>query len=285
MKNCLIMTVVLCCMSVTLHAQNRNVSENPPRITYFSASLGTYVFGNVRTGDVRAGSSGTQVRDIDASSGGAPASFTMDAALGYHITPAWAIEGALGFGFGGGGADTGYEESQTFYGNNGYGPPENFSAHDKLSWGGAFVSFDLGVSYNLWASKKPSAPFYINGKLGLGYFNYFKGNAQAGNMDHAGGLRYSAIVDWYGGKNPGAKYAETYLLSLAEDFFLKPGFDFGVKFGYWRVMLNTHAKIFPQAIGNERIAFINDGNRQRSVKLTLPTWIIPNITLGMQYYF
>jgi hypothetical protein len=58
-----------------------------------------------------------------------------------------------------------------------------------------------------------------------------------------------------------------------------------MKIGDWRIMLNTHAKIFPLAIGGERAAVINDGVKQRSVKLIQPMWIVPNLSLGMQYYF
>ncbi|MDR1230739.1 MAG: hypothetical protein LBK61_04990 [Spirochaetaceae bacterium] len=226
------------------------------------------------------------MNSIDAPSGGAPAGFTMDAALGYHITPQWAIEAQVAFGVGDGFTKTGHEESQVFYENHGYGPAVTLTNNDRLAFGGSFVCFDIGVSYNLWSPKNPKNPFYINAKLGLGSFGYIPDRALRNGSKDLGGLRYSAINGWHGGDDAGPDYKDTYLVDKPGSFFLKPGFDFGMKFGDMRLLLNTHAKIFPAAFGDKQTALINDGNnRQRSVKLTLPTWIAPNITLGIQYYF
>jgi hypothetical protein len=273
MKNCLMMIIVLCCVNLALYAQDQRVSEKPSRKIYFSTSYGAYFFGKVKVGGIRAGSEGTPVRDIDTSSGGTPAGFTFDAALGYQITPKWVIEGTLAVGFSSGYVETGYEESKTFYETNGYSA-KSFTDHDRVSWSGSFICFDIGASYNLWTSKRAGGPLYINGKLGLGLLSF-----------DTGGLRYSTMDGWHAGQNPGADYDETFLLDTAEGFFIKPGFDFGMKIADWRVMLNTHVKIFPLAIGNVREAVINSGGWQRSVKLTQPAWIVPSLTLGMQYYF
>jgi hypothetical protein len=259
----------------------------PEKRYYAGLSMGAYFLGTLDAADAKSGVGGTRVRNIDADSGGSTGGFTMGVTSGYQITPEWAAEVSAAFGVvGEGSSPTGYEESKVFYANGGYGPATVFTDNDKLSWGGSFLCVDIGASYDFFAAQNPKTPFFIKGKLGLGMLNLFRSDltTRDKNIEKAGGLRYSTINGWHEGKEPGADYDETYLLELVEGFYLKPGFDFGVKFGSQiQVLLNTHVKVFPAAFGNTQLAAINDGTRQRTVRLTMPAWIIPNVTLDMRY--
>jgi hypothetical protein len=235
--------------------------------------------GNVEVGDAKAGNGGTAVRDINTESGGSPAGFTFDLTLGYQITPKLAIEGAFTFGGNDGYVETGYEESKTFQEKNSR-RQKKFTDHDKVAWGGPLVAFDIGAIYALLPPKNTTNSFYINGKLAVGILTYIHA------PDKAGGLRYAKISGWYAGENPGADYTSTYLLKAVEGFYLKPGFDFGVKYSDTSsFFLNVHAKIFPAAFEVEQEAVMSNGGSQRTVTLVQPMWIIPNVTLGLKYYF
>jgi hypothetical protein len=280
------------CVSLALFGQDEAEKEKAGRVVpekryYAGFSMGAYFFGNLKAGDIKSGTGGTHVRDIDADSGGTVAGFAMGLTGGYQITPAWAAEVSVAVGVAGNGESlTGHKESKVFYANSGWGAAKTFTDNDKLSWGGGFVCIDIGASYDFLAARNPKTPFFIKGKLGLGMFNYFRSDLKTGdkNTDKAGGLRYSRINGWHGGEEPGADYDENYLLELVEGFYLKPGCDFGVKFGSAiQLLLNTHIKVFPAAFGNAQEAVINDGTRQRTVGLTLPTWMIPSITLDLRY--
>jgi hypothetical protein len=276
MKKRLVAIVSLLFASGVLFAQNQNASTKK---VYAGMTFGTFILGNVQVGDAKAGSRGTSVLNIDADSGGAPAGFTFDLALGYFVTPRLAIEGAFTFGVGPGYSENGRVSSQMFYSNYGYGSGKEFTARDRLSWGGVFGAFDAGVSYVLWTPKKPTNPFYINGKLSIGFLGYIH------SPDKAGGLRYAEVTDWHSGEDPGPDFTSIYLLDVAEGFYLKPGFDFGAKVNDFRILINMHAKVFPAAFGKDQEVVMTDGSRQRTVKMTLPTWFMPNITLGAQYFF
>jgi hypothetical protein len=277
------------CLSLALVAQEKKtqVESVPEKQLYITGSIGAYFFGNVKVEDAKSGTGGIKVRDINAESGGAPAGFTLNVTGGYQITPSWAAEISAAFGLGGGQTKTGYEESQIFYANNGYGSGKTFTDNDKLFWAGGFVCIDIGASYDFFAAKKSQIPFFIIGKFGIGTFGYFRSDLKSTdkNSGIAGGLRYATIDGWHGGEEPGADYTETRLLKSAEGFYVKPGLDFGIKAGSkTQFLINTHVKIFPAAFAHDQTAVINDGTRQRTVGLTLPSWIVPNLTLGMKYY-
>lgn len=279
------------CVSFALFAQDEARKEKvrvvPGKRHYVGLSMGAYFFGDLKAEGAKSGTDGTLVRNIDVDSGGSVGGFTIGVTGGYQITPTWAAEVSAAFGVAGKGkSPTGYEETSEMYHNYATGENKTFTDNDKLSWGGGFLCIDIGASYDFFAAKNPKTPFFIKGKFGLGMFNYFRSDLKSGdkNIDKAGGLRYSTINGWHGGEEPGADYEEDYLLELVEGFYLKPGFDFGVKFGSaLQLLLNTHVKVFPAAFGNAQKAVINDGARQRAVGLTLPTWMIPNITVGMRY--
>lgn len=279
------------CMSLALFAQDGAWEEKawvvPVKKYYAGLSMGAYFFGNLKAEGAKSGTGGTRVRDINADEGGKSAGFTMGITGGYQITPTWAAEVSVAFGAGGEGeSSTGYKESKVFYANYGYGGAKTFTDNDKLSWSGGFLCIDIGASYDFFAAKNPKTPFFIKGKLGLGTLDFFRSDMKPSdtNSAKAGGLRYSAINGWHSGEDPGADYEETYLLKLVEGFYLRPGFDFGVKCSsVLQLLLNTHVKVFPAAFGNDQEAVINDGSRQRTVGLTLPTWVIPSITLDMRY--
>jgi hypothetical protein len=280
MKKRLVVMVCLFCVGLALFAQDQRTSVKPVKKVYFGITLGAFIFGNVQVGDATAGSNGIQVLDIDADSGGAAAGFTLDVSLGYQVTPKLTVEGTFTFGVGEGFVENGRVSSETFYANNGWGSAQEFTARDLLSWSGGFGSLDIGVSYELLTSKKSNNPFYINGKLSIGTLGYIH------DPDKAGGLRYAEVTTkWHGGEEPGPDRTSTYLVDVAEGFYLKPGFDFGVKLTDVRFLINTHAKVFPAAFTAEQKAVITDGFRQRTVQLTLPTWIMPSVTLGVQCYF
>jgi hypothetical protein len=277
MKKRLIVMVCLFCVSFVLFAQNQRVPVKPDKKVYFGVTLGAFIFGNVRVGVAVAGTSGVQVPDIDADSGGAAAGFTFDLALGYLVTPKLTIDGTLTFGAGEGFSENGREFSQEFYARG--AGSKTITASDRLAWSGGFGALDIGVSYALLTPKKSDNPFYINGKLAIGTLGYIHAR------DKSGGIRYAELTGWHGGESPGPDYKSTYLVDVVEGFYLKPGFDFGAKFKDVRLLINTHAKIFPAAFDIKQKAVITDGSRQRSVQLTLPAWILPSITLGIQYYF
>jgi hypothetical protein len=278
-------------VSFALFAQDEAHKEKaravPEKRYYAGVFMGAYFLGNLKAESPKSGIGGTRVRNIDADSGGAAGGFTMGVTGGYQITPEWAAEVSAAFGVAGEGSSlTGYKESQVFYANGGYGYAETFTDNDKLSWGGGFLCIDIGASYDFFAAKNPKTPFFIKGKFGLGALNLFRSDLKTGdiNSEKAGGIRYSTINGWHAGEEPGADYDENYLLELVEGFYLKPGFDFGAKLGSQiQLLLNTHVKVFPAAFGNTQIAVINDGARQRTVGLTLPTWMIPNVTLDVRY--
>jgi hypothetical protein len=121
--------------------------------------------------------------------------------------------------------------------------------------------------------------FFINGNFEAGYFNYFSKDK------NSGGLRYSKITDWHAGEDPGPDYTDQYLLDPVVGFYIQPGIDLGMNFGFTRLILNVHAKVFPLAFGSFQEAIINDGTNQRDIRLSVPTWIIPFLTLGMTYFF
>jgi hypothetical protein len=254
---------------------------------YAGLTFGTFFIGDIKVGNKQSGVDGINIRNIDFNKGGSIAGFTFDGLFGYQINQAMSAEISLGMGFSSSSVDTGYSESKIFYSNYGFGDGKTFSGNDKLSWGGSFIIFDGSVSYNILHLIKPNSPFFINGKLGIGYFNYFRGDLKIGdeNFESAGGLRYSKITDWHTGEDPGPDYTETYLVKLAEGFYIKPGIDFGITIKKIRILLNTHVKLFPVSFADKQEEVVNDGINNRTVGLSLPSWIIPNITLGAVYVF
>jgi hypothetical protein len=254
---------------------------------YGGFAMGSFFIGDITVGDKRSGADGINVRNIDFNNDGSIAGFTIEGSLGYQINKTISAEIALGIGFSGSSVNTGYSESKVFYSGFGFGPAETFTDNDKLRWGGGFTSIDGSVNYNILGSAKSNTPFFINGKLGVGFFNYFRGDLLRTdvNFNKAGGLRYSKITGWHEGKDPGADYSETYLVKLAEGFYIKPGIDFGVTLKRTRIQLNTYVKLFPASFADNQKPVINDGINNRTIGLSLPSWAIPGITLGIIHLF